>query len=72
MTNKDEYTVREHYVPKFYLKKFSTNKKQLYQLDISNNSPPEPVGIDSIAYRKDTYELKDSNGEYIEKNIYQY
>lgn len=69
MTNKDEYTVREHYVPKFYLKKFSTNKKQLYQLDISNNSPPKPVSINSIAYEIDTYELKDSDGEYIKRNL---
>ena len=56
---KQNYTIREHYVPQFYLKNFSisTHSKEVYSIRVSApNTKPKKMSIDSICWRKDLYE----------------
>lgn len=63
-------TVKQHYIPQFYLKQFSDNKKVLYQYDIVNNkSFSAPVSVESICFEKNLYEFKDNNGNIVEENL---
>ena len=63
-------TIRQHYIPQFYLKQFSYNKKILYQYDVVNNKAfPNPVSVESICFKKNLYEFKDNNGDIIEENF---
>ena len=75
---KNKPTVKEHYIPQFYLKNFSFDKKNIYQFDISEGKQIEnPVLIRKICFEKNLYEFKNEKGEFenrnlIEKNLSMY
>ena len=56
-------TIRQHYIPQFYLKQFSYNKKILYQYDVMNNKVfADHVSVGSICDMKKLNKFKDNNG----------
>lgn len=68
MPNKST-TVNEHYIPQFYLKNFSSDKKRLFQYQINSNAPSKLVSIESICYEKNLYEFRNNDGEIVNKNL---
>lgn len=62
-------TIREHYIPQFYLRNFSTDNKRIYQYQLNSRSPSKLVSIESICCEKNLYEFRGENGEIIYKNL---
>lgn len=66
----NEPTVKEHYIPRCYLKQFTINGEQIYQLDLSiGKAIPRPVSIKSICYEDNLYEFKDESGDFKYRNL---
>lgn len=59
---------KEHYIPRFYLRRFSIDKKCIYRYDISSGEQ-KSVPIRTICYENDLYEFKNDNGEYVYRNL---
>ena len=67
---KNKPTVKEHYIPQFYLKNFSFDKKNIYQFDILKGKQIEnPVLIRKICFEKNLYEFKNEKGEFENRNL---
>lgn len=62
------YTVREHYIPQFYLRNFSSDQKRIYQYEIGSNKPSKLVPIESVCCVDDLYEFKNDDGEITDRN----
>ena len=75
-------TIKEHYIPQFYLKQFSPDGKRIYQYDVDADSKQKfhngikskkkysnLVPIRSICYENNLYELKDDLGNIKYSNI---
>ncbi len=62
-------TVREHYIPQFYLKNFSQDKKRIYQYRINSNSSSKLVSIEGICCENNLYEYRNDNGEFVCRNL---
>lgn len=77
MSNGDRPTIKEHFVPKTYLRGFSENNATIYRFDLKTGvQTPMPVSVESVACIKNLYELQDDdnsfiNRNYIEKNLCQ-
>ena len=73
MTNVQNPTARQHYVPQVYLKEFSQDKKRIFRYDLKTNlQTREPVPISSVCFLKNMYEFTDEKCKrlgvnYIEK-----
>lgn len=51
------HPIKQHYVPQFYLKKFSPNKKTFYRLDKKSNLISSDIPIKTIAQEKRFYDV---------------
>lgn len=70
MPKGDNDTKNEHFVPRCYLKNFSDDRDMINQFDIlSSNKISKPVPINSICCKKNLYEFKDENGDFIYRNL---
>lgn len=72
---KEQYTKKQHYIPRMILKNFSfsnSNKNEkkffVYQLD-KNKKIERIVSVLDICYEKNLYEIKDENGQILERNL---
>ena len=70
--NSHSHTKRQHYVPQFLLRNFSTNSKTVYVWD-RRKEKGFSTSLDNICYETDLYEVKWRNnkpelGEYILDN----
>lgn len=64
MPNGDKDTEKEHYIPQFYLKGFSKDRKTIWQFDTNNPlHDPQKVPVKSICYEENMYEFKGELGE---------
>lgn len=68
----DNYTVKQHYVPRFYLDRFNDLDDKLWIYDIRSDKKYSARAKD-ICYKKDLYEVKWENastdlGEYVFRN----
>lgn len=69
MSENEQMTHSEHYIPKMYLRQFSVNKKNLYRYDANNlDKLPEIRSIDRICREIDIYEPINKDGSYIAPN----
>ena len=68
MSNKS-ITIKEHYIPQFYLRNFSNDNKRVFQYQIHSNLQSKQVSIDSICYEKNLYEFRNNGGEIVHKNL---
>lgn len=62
-------TIREHYVPKGYLRKFSQDGTQVFRYDIEKQCEDKLLGINDICVKKHLYEGKTPSGEFIERGV---
>lgn len=67
-----EYTVKEHYIPRFFLERFADSAGVIYVYDIEHNSEYES-NYEKIAFKNNLYETrwKDANlnlGDYVLRN----
>lgn len=69
MSEKTNPTVKQHYISQFYLRGFSDDEIYIYRYDIQDKKNVKQVPINSICYEKNLYEFKNTDGEYIERNI---
>ncbi len=66
----DVETVREHYIPQFYLKHFSPDNKIIYQYNVfSDENHSILTSTDRICFEKNLYEFRDDKGEIVNKNF---
>ena len=66
----DDETVREHYIPQFYLKQFSPNKKIIYQYNVfSDKASSILTSTTEVCFEKNLYEYRDDKGEIVNKNL---
>ena len=62
-------TVKEHFVPKTYLRGFSCDGTNVFAYRMSDGfRPPCAVKVDSICYEKNLYEVRDENDNIILQN----
>lgn len=69
MPQKNNPKRHEHFVPEFYLKHFSPDNVQIYQYKIKSKEPSKLVPIKSICYRKDLYEFKNNDNNFVFRNL---
>lgn len=62
-------TVKQHYIPQFYLKQFSEDGKRIYQYNVETGVKSILVPIKSICYEKNLYEFQDKNKNPIHENL---
>lgn len=62
-------TIREHYVPKGYLRKFSQDEIQVFRYDINKKCEDKLLGINDVCVKKHLYEGKTPDGEFIERGV---
>lgn len=68
MSQNGNFTKNEHYIPRFYLRFFSPNEKQIYQYKIGSHETSKPVSINSICNEEHLYELRNESSEFICRN----
>lgn len=51
------HPIKQHYVPRFYLKKFSLNKKTFYRLNKESNQISKDIPIKTVAQKKRFYDV---------------
>lgn len=51
------HPIKQHYVPQFYLKKFSLDKKTFYRLDKESNEILKDIPIKTVAQKKRFYDV---------------
>ena len=69
----EEQTVKEHFIPRMYLKGFSEiinpDKAMIWQFNLKTmQQTPVQVNVHNICYEKDLYEIKDDNGAFVAQN----
>lgn len=69
MKQRKEITVKQHYIPQFYFRNFSEDQKRIYQINLKEITSSKLVPIESICFKKNLYELRDDNDEYIHRNM---
>ena len=63
-------TKDQHFVPKVYLQGFTNNSKTLYEYNLKTNiAIDKPVSIESICKKQYLYEIRDNQGEIVNKNF---
>ena len=69
MSENNQMTHSEHYIPQMYFRQFSENKKNIYRYDVNAlDKPPEIRSIDKICREIDMYEPIYEDGSYIAPN----
>lgn len=63
------YTVREHYIPQFYLRNFSSDQKRIYQYEVGSNKPSKQVSIQSVCCEDNLYEFRNDDDKIIQRNL---
>ena len=67
---KEQFTVKEHFVPQGYLKGFSENNATIYRFDLKREAQTTiPVSVKSVAYIKNEYELRADDNTFINRNF---
>ena len=64
-----QYTVDEHFVPQFIIKRFSDSQEQVGIINVQQKKPVlRTTKSTAICYSKDMYEIKNVDGSYFERN----
>lgn len=64
-----QYTVDEHFVPQFIIKRFSDSQEQVGFIYIKQKQcAPRTTKSTAICFCKDMYEIKNADGSYFERN----
>lgn len=63
------YTVDEHFVPQFIIKRFSNSQEQVGMINTKQKPPVlKTTKSTAICFSKDMYEIKNVDGSYFERN----
>ena len=65
---KTDFTVKEHYVPRFYLNRFADDDHRLYLYDVLSEKK-RIVSTSDICFRKNLYEFCNESGGFKHRNI---
>ena len=69
MSENNQMTHSEHYIPQMYFRQFSENKKNIYRYDVNYlDKPPEIRFIDKIFHEIDMYEPIYEDDSYVATN----
>lgn len=69
MTEKKQYTRKQHYIPQFHFRNFTSSEKVIYRFDKKNpDNESILVPIKSVCYKDDLYEIHEENNKIVSQN----